>query len=312
MSTNKEFNEFNILHFAKLLFNDWKIIIFVTSAFSIFGIYYSLSLTNYYTSSSLMTPTQDDGTSKSSLLSSIGGLASITGIQATSAITNKTDEAIERINSKVFFEHVINKYPHFLPELMAALEFDHIKKETVFDASQYHEKDKKWVREVKYPFQTIPSIQESHKEFLKAFSIRRDEQSGFVSASVVHISPVFAQNFLEVIIYEINEITRLKDLSESKSALLFLQAESLKNTNKNIDQSLSALAQIEMEKQMLSQISPNYVFEFIDEPFVPELKTGPNRAIICIISFFAGLFFSSAFVLFKSDMFLLTTKKNNF
>ena len=57
--------------------------------------------------------------------------------------------------------------------------------------------------------------------------------------------------------------------------------------------------QAEMEKQMLSQISQYYVFEYIDKPFVPELKSGPNRAIICIVAFFAGLLIACFYSLFK-------------
>ena len=307
MNTNKEINELTINNVAMLLLRSWRLIIIVTSIFSIFAIFYSLSLKNYYTSSALLVPAQDESGTKSSLLSNMGSLASIAGITGSPTVSDKTNEAIERINSKVFFEHLLKRHPNFLPEIMAASEYDHEKKETIYDSTQYN-KENGWVREVKYPFKTIPSIQESHKEFLKSFSIKRDEQSGFVKVNVVHISPVFARDLLIAAVHEINEITRLKDLSESKSALVFLQAESLKNTNKNINQSLNALVQIEMEKQMLSQISPNYVFEYIDKPFIPELKTGPNRALICIISFFAGLFLSSIFVLFKSNKFLLNLK----
>jgi uncharacterized protein involved in exopolysaccharide biosynthesis len=312
MNKRIEENELTLINIVKLLYKDRLVIFIITSLFSIFAVTYSLSLNNYYTSSALMAPAQDEDNNRSSILSSMGSLASIAGLRAPSGINDKTDEAIERMTSKVFFKKLIDKYPEFLPKLMAAKDYDHDKKVIVFDNTQYLQNENKWIREVKYPFQTIPSIQESHKEFSKVFSIRRDEQSGFVTASVVHISPIFAEKLLNVVIQEINEITRLKDLSESESALLFLQAESQKNKNTTIDQSLNALIQIEMEKQMLSQISPNYVFEFIDKPFIPELKTGPNRAIICIISFFAGLLLSCAFVLFKSDITLLNSKQNNF
>jgi len=310
MNKKIEENDLNLINIVKLLYKNWLIIFIITSLFSIFAVTYSLSLNNYYTSSALMAPAQDED-NRSSILSSMGGLASIAGLGSSPSINNKTDEAIERMTSKVFYKKVIDKYPEFLPKLMAARDYDHDKKVIIFDNTQYLQNENKWIREVKYPFQTIPSIQESHKEFLKVFSIRRDEQSGFVTASVVHISPIFAEKLLNVVIQEINEITRLKDLSESESALLFLRDESQENKNRDIEQSLNSLIQIEMEKQMLSQISPNYVFEFIDKPFIPELKTGPNRAIICIISFFVGLFLSCSFVLFKSDISLLNSKKNN-
>jgi len=309
MSRQIDINEFNLINLAKLLYKDWLIIFIFTSLFSIFAVIYSLSLNNYYTSYALMAPVKDEGNNKSSILSSVGSLAGIAGLRAPSGINNKADEAIERMTSKVFFKKLIEKYPEILPKLMAAMDYDHEKREIIFDNSQYLQNENKWIREVKYPFQTIPSIQESHKEFLKVFSVSSDEQSGFITAKVVHISPIFAEKLLNIVIQEINEITRLKDLSESESALLFLLDKLEKNKNKNMDQSLNALIQIELEKNTLSQISPNYVFEFIDKPFIPELKTGPNRAIICIISFFAGLFLSCTFVLFKSDMSLLNSKQ---
>jgi len=311
MNKKIEENELNLINIAKLIYKDWLIIFIITSLFSIMAVSYSLSLNNYYTSSALMASAQHKD-NRSSILPSMGNLAGISGLVTPSGIHDKTDEAIERMTSKVFFKKIIDKYPEFLPKLMAAMDYDHNKKAIIYDNSQYLQNENKWIREVKYPFKIVPSIQESHKEFLKVFSIERDQQSGFVTASVVHISPIFAEKLLNVVIQEINEITRLKDLSESESALFFLQDESQKNKNRNIEQSLIALMRVEMEKQMLSQISQNYVFKFIDKPFIPELKTGPNRAIICIVSFFVGLFLSCAFVLFKSEISLLKSKQNNF
>jgi len=149
MNRQIDVNEFTLTNIVKLLYKNWLIIFIITSLFSIFAVTYSLSLNNYYTSSALMAPAQDEDNNRSSILASMGSFASIAGFRAPSGINDKTDEAIERMKSKVFFKKLIDKYPEFLPKLMAASDYDHDKKVIIFDDTQYLQNKNKWIREVK-------------------------------------------------------------------------------------------------------------------------------------------------------------------
>lgn len=299
MNNDSDNKELTIINILKLLWKDKFVIVSITLLFSVSAVFYSLSIQNYYTSTALLASTSSDSSAQSSMLSNMGGLASLAGIQLPQSSGDKTDISITMMKSRQFFEHLVNKDPLILPSLMAPLEFDKNDNVLIFDPEQYIANEDKWIRGVKEPYQVIPSIQESHKIFLNNFSIKKDDQTGFVDVSFQHISPYFAEYFLTLIVDEINEITRFKDLNDSKSAISYLEEESSKNSNRNIENSINALMQAEMEKQMLSQISQYYVFEYIDKPFVPELKSGPNRAIICIVSFFAGLLIACFYSLFK-------------
>ncbi|MDG2092893.1 MAG: Wzz/FepE/Etk N-terminal domain-containing protein [SAR86 cluster bacterium] len=307
---NEKANEINISNIIRLLWNSKVSIISITAMFSISAVFYSLSLDNYFNSKALLAPVNSDGNNQSSLLSQYSGIASLTGIQLPQGSQNKTDLAIQKIQSKSFFKHLLELDNEILPSIMAPLSYNNLTGILDYNPELYTSSSKKWIREVKAPFKTIPSIQESHQIFLQMLSISKDESTGFVSISIEHLSPIFAHDLLKIIISEINELSRMKDLSDSRSALDFLTIEAAKNSLSLIDNSISNLIAVEIEKQMLSQISQNYIFEYIDEPYIPETKSGPNRAIICILSFFAGFVLSSLLALFKSDLFLIRLQKN--
>ena len=95
----------------KVLIFAWnkKFFIFsLTSVSSLLSILFSLLLPNFYTSSTILLPTESDD-SLSSKLSSYSTLANLSGFDIGSENTSKSNEAIMRINSFEFFSN------HFLP-----------------------------------------------------------------------------------------------------------------------------------------------------------------------------------------------------
>ena len=54
-------------------------------------------------------------------------------------------------------------------------------------------------------------------------------------------------------------------------------------------QVLSLLITKETEKLTLIESNKDYVFKIIDPAVSPELKSGPNRALICIIGSILGM-----------------------
>ena len=55
----------------------------------------------------------------------------------------------------------------------------------------------------------------------------------------------------------------------------------------------------ETQKLALIEANEYYVFDYIDPPSIMELKSEPQRAIICIIFMLFGMILSSGFVLYK-------------
>ena len=115
-----------------------------------------------------------------------------------------------------------------------------------------------------------------------------------------HKSPVVAQNWVDTIIYNINECMREIDKQDAQNSIDFLN-ESLKNTNsQSIKVVFAKLMESQMQTLMLASSNEAYVFKTINSPIVPEDKSSPSRALICILGTLLGGILSILIVLFRN------------
>lgn len=162
------------------------------------------------------------------------------------------------------------------------------------------------------------------KGLLKA---KMDEKSGIFSLAATHIEPEFAQKAVLIAVeyYEkrfaelgldkkVHEKENLeKSLKQSFDEIKRLEREAGNLENKIAQSGTmrgAALTieqikrEISIQEKIYGQLKAQYellkiemagetpVFQILDMPEVPEKKSGPSRAKICIIAFAAGLFFS--------------------
>lgn len=168
---------------------------------------------------------------------------------------------------------------------------------------------------------------ESRKTVKALLKAKMDDKSGVFSLAATHIEPEFAQKAVLVAVsyYEkrfaelgldkkVRERENLeKSLDQSFNEIKRLEQEAFKLENK-ITQSGGikgvALAMEQIKREILVQekiygqlkaqyellkveiASESPVFQILDMPEVPEKKSGPSRAKICIIAFAGGLFLS--------------------
>ena len=92
---------------------------------------------------------------------------------------------------------------------------------------------------------------------------------------------------------------RSKDLQDSSEAIMFLNNEISKATLITMREAINQLVQSQLETQMLSKVSKEYVFKVIEPPFIPEVKSKPNRAQISVLGTLFGLMISIIFVLVR-------------
>ena len=89
------------------------------------------------------------------------------------------------------------------------------------------------------------------------------------------------------------------DVMEADLAIEYMNSE-LENTNSEELRSLFFdLIQTKIEVKMLAFSRPEYIFKTIDPPIVPEKKSSPNRAFICVVITLLGFFLTCLFVLFR-------------
>jgi capsule polysaccharide export protein KpsE/RkpR len=176
-------------------------------------------------------------------------------------------------------------------------------KKIKFDPKIYNITDEEWVRKPTKNRESKPSYLEAHKTYLDMISVTQDYNNNLILISVEHLSPIFAKELLELIINEANELIRSKDLQTSSEAIMFLNNETPKATLISMRDAINELVQSQLETQMLSKVSKEYVFKVIEPPFIPEMKSKPDRALICILGTLLGLMSSLVLALVRHYFF---------
>ena len=288
-------DEIDLKELFTVLWTAKKLIIQITAIFAIGSVAYSLSLTNFYKSESLL---HARSASETSGLSQFSGLAAMAGVNLSSSGDDKTAQAVQLIKSRQFVKHLMT-FDDILPSIMAAKTYNSASQELLFDQKLYDSETKIWKRKPKNGLIT-PSYLEAHEVYIRnMLSISQDQQTGFIEITIEHISPLFAKDFLELIIRETNELLRKKDMEESKQGLGYLTSELSKTPFVEIKGSINALIEAQLETQMLAQIHQDYILVEIEPPFIPEEKSKPSRSLICILGTMLGGILSVLIVLIR-------------
>ena len=274
-------------------------IILITSVFAISSVFYALSLQNIYTSQSILKLADDSGNnSLSSLSSDFGGLASLAGVSLPSGGGDKSDYAIELLKSKEFVKHIAN-FENIKQNIMAVKKYDPNTTTLIYDENIFNSKNKEWVRTPPPGRLKEPSYLELHEKINEQMSITKDRKTGFIKISFEHQSPVFAFNFLRLVIRELNRITKKIELDESQSSLNYLYSELSKINERDVRDSMNNIIESQLTIQMLANVRSDYMLQTIDAPYIPEVKSKPSRSIICIISTIIGFIVSILFILIR-------------
>ena len=289
-------DEIDLRQLLQVLWEGKKIIILITAIAAISSVVYSLLLTNYYQSESIMAVRNN--AQSQGMFSQYSGVASMIGINLPASGDNKAMEAIEIIQSRKFVKHLLT-FENILPSIMASKSYDSRSKELLFDQNIYDSETKIWKRKPRKNSRIKPSYLEARKVYMSMMSISQDKMTGFISIHVEHISPVFAKEFLELIIREANVLIRNRDIEESSKALKYLKSELSKTSFVEIQESINSLIEVQLETQMLAQIHQDYILIEIEPPFIPEKKSKPSRSVICILGTMLGGMLSVLIVLIR-------------
>ena len=262
----------------------------VTGVAAVVSIAVALSMPNVYKSTAILAPKSGDGTGGlSRLASQYGGLASLAGINLGgfgSDGMSKPAIALEKMKSLTFFRQYL--YEDFLVDLMAVESWDPNTRRLIYDQEIYDLASNKWLREVDPPRYARPSDQEAHEAFINLLSVTEDKQTGLVSVSTEHQSPDIAKRWVELMVSRVSEDLRSKDIREAEESIRFLEAQRAKTSLVSLDEVFAQLIEEQTKTIMLANVSKDYIFDVIDPPVAPELKSKPSRALICVLGAFLG------------------------
>lgn len=274
------------------------IIIGVTFVFSVLSIIYALSQPNLYKSEALLAPVEQEQ-SLGGLQGQLGGLASLAGINLGGGANNNTQLAIEILKSRQFASEFIQKH-NILPNLMAAEAWNLTDNTIVYDVNQYIASEDKWIRDVSLPRAAKPSLQEASKVFNEFLVVNTNTKTGMITLSVEHISPFIAQQWVNWLTEDINQIMKMRDVTEAEESTAFLSAQLEQTKLTDIRDVLFKLVEEQTKIIMFANVRDEYVFKTIDPAMVPEEKSGPKRALIVIVGAMLGVMLSVFIVLVRS------------
>ena len=292
-------DEISLADLFSILWKKKFLIAAISTIFAVSSVFYALSLPNIYTSDVVLKVAGSSGSSMSSS-SQFGSIAALAGVNLGSGggMDEKADLAKQAIRSRDFVKH-LSSFEEVLPALMALKEYDPVSMLMIFDKEIYDNTALKWAS-------GLPSDNEVYKKFLSMVNVFIDIDTGFLAISVSHQSPYFAKSFLELIINELNNIERNRDIAEAKRSKEYLNKQLGIYKVADIRNSINALIQSQLETEMLANVRIDYLLRPLDSAYVPEKKSAPVRSMICIAITFIGFFFSIFIVLIHHYLFRKT------
>lgn len=291
-------DEIQLSQIFELLMNKKLFIIGVTLISFVTGVFYSLSIKNEFTSISIV-KAKDDNQKNSTLIDQYTGVAALAGINLPSLGSNNSSlTIIEIIKSRDFLKHLLS-FENVRANIAATKKYDHNSKKIIYDTNLYDPISQKWLRKPGNNSSVIPTHLELYSKYRSMIDVTKNKETGLIKISVKHLSPHFANDFLSLIIEQINETSRNKDIELTEKSLDYLENKQRDTVKTDIKETLNILIVEELKKQMLTNVSKYYVIEPIDSPFIPESKSGPNRIQICIIFIIFGSMLSIIWVLIR-------------
>ncbi|MDP4536903.1 Wzz/FepE/Etk N-terminal domain-containing protein [Alkalimonas collagenimarina] len=286
---------------AELFRTFWRAKLFIigfTALFAVGSVFYALSLSDVYRSDALLAPANTQQKPGMGALGQLGGLASLAGVNLGGQGTDKTALALEVLRSRDFIGRLIEQHDLFVP-VMAAKDWRVTSNELVLDESIYDASTDTWLRDAKPPRQSKPSVQETYEEFIKLLQVRQSKDNGMVTVSIEHYSPHIAQQWVQLLITELNAFMKQRDMEEARRSMTYLEQQLQKTQVEEIRRALFQLIEEQTKTLMLTQVSDEYVFKIIDPPIASEKKAKPSRALICIIGTLFGGFLACLVVLIR-------------
>jgi uncharacterized protein involved in exopolysaccharide biosynthesis len=281
-------DEIDLKELFSVLWSGKWLISAVTSLAAAISVVVALSLPNIYSASALLAPAESSGGGLSGLMKQYGGLASLAGVSLPGGEEgSRAQLGMQLMRSRAFIGDFVERRD-ILPELMAVESWDAGSGQIVFDPESYDAASETWVRDVEPPKAPAPSAQEAHKAFSSILGVSQDKQTGYVSVSIEHQSPVVAAQWVNWLVEDVNAAVKAQDVSEAEKSIEYLKQQVANTSLADLQAMFFELIQSQTETVMLAEVRPEYVFKTIDPAVVPEEKSKPSRALICVLGTLLG------------------------
>ena len=284
---------FSVLWAGKIL------IVAITAVFALVSVGYALSLANQYKASAVVSPAQSGGSSLGAMAGQLGGLASLAGINIGSGESNETQEAMEIMQSWGFMEAFIQTHDLQVP-IYAAIGWDKGSNSLKLNSDLYDATSERWLIEDNESGENrAPSSWELYEKFRDRVAVSQDKTSGLINISVEYYSPQIAKQWVDLFIITINDYMRARKLEQVNRNIEYLTAQIDKTAIADMREVFYQLVEEQTKSKMLAEASPEYAFVTVSRAMVPEQKSQPKRALVCILGALLGGMLSVLWVLVR-------------
>jgi uncharacterized protein involved in exopolysaccharide biosynthesis len=291
-------DEIDLKELFSVLWAAKKLMVAVTAVFAMVSIIYAISVPNQYKATALLTPAQQQDGGLSSALGGLGGLASLAGVDIGGGGGGEAQIAQEILLSWGFVEKFIEEND-IAVEVFAADGWNKEKNQLSIDNDLYDIEENRWVRNPPSGKTANPTSWQLYKKLLEMVSISTDKKTGLISLTVEYFSPFIAKQWVEQLIVSINQHMQQRKLQRVNTNIEYLEAQILKTPIAGMREVFYTIIEEQVKSKMLAEASPEYVFVTVSPAMVPEQKSQPKRALICILGVLLGGMLSVAFVLIR-------------
>ena len=281
-------DEIDLRELFMVLWSGKWLITVITGIAAVAAVLIALRLPNMYAANALLAPAEQSGGGMSALMQQYGGLASLAGVSLPGGEeASRAQLGMALMTSRGFIADFVERR-ELLPELMAVEDWDISSGELTFDAELYDPQSGTWAREVEAPFQPEPSTLEAVKAFKEILSVSQDKQTGYVTVSIEHQSPVVAAQWVNWLVEDVNAAVKAQDVAEAEKSIEYLREQVTNTSLADLQAVFFDLIQSQTETVMLAEVRQEYVFKTIDPAVAPEEKSKPSRALICVLGTLLG------------------------
>ena len=272
-------------------------ILVITAVFALASVVYALSVPNQYKATALLSPAQSSGGGLSGALGQLGGLASLAGVSIGGGESSEAQVAQEIMKSWNFIEGFI-KSNDLAVEIYAAEGWSKSSNSLQINSDLYDESNSQWLVENNDTGELgPPSSWKLFEDFLGMLSVSEDKKSGLVSVSIEYYSPQIAKHWLDLYVAAINGHMQERKMAEVTRNITYLEAQIKKTNIAEMKEVFYTIIEEQIKSKMLAEASPDYAFVPVSPSMVPEEKSQPKRALICILGTLLGGMLSVLWVL---------------
>lgn len=135
------------------------------------------------------------------------------------------------------------------------------------------------------------------ESFSERLAVSEDKISGLVSVSIEYYSPQMAKQWLDMYVAAINAHMQQRQVAKVTNNINYLQAQIEKTAIAEMQEVFYTIIEEQIKSKMLAEASPDYAFVAVSPSMVPEEKSQPKRALICILGTLLGGMLSVLWVL---------------